>query len=70
MKYNSIINFLQLRISQKNGNLAKNEFSSFSCIRWKFFQQTPLYSSKISENILFLVLSSRMINPEVIRSLS
>ena len=49
-------------------NSAKNAFSSFWSIRWKFFKQTPLQSTKISKIILFLVLLSRMIIPEVIRA--
>ena len=65
-----LIRTLELkRMSYKNlkmENLAENAFSSFCSIRWKFFKQTPLYSSKISENILFLVLLSEMIIPEVI----
>ena len=49
-------------------NLAKNPFSTFCSIRWKFFKQTPLYSPKNSKNILFLVLLSGTIIPEVIRA--
>ena len=49
-------------------NLAKNAFSSFYSIRWKFFKQTPLKSPKNSKNILFLVFFSEMITPEVIRA--
>ena len=64
---NSIINFLKLRNSQKNENFAENAFSSFCSIRWKFFKQTSLKSSKISKNILLLVLLSKMIILEVIR---
>ena len=49
-------------------NLAKNAFYSFCSIRWNFFKQTPLYSPENSKNILFLVLSSKMIILEVIRA--
>ena len=49
-------------------SLAKNAFSSFCSIGWKFFTQTPLYSPKNSKNILFLALFSKMIIPEVIRA--
>ena len=49
-------------------NSAKNAFSSFCSIRWKFFKQTPLLSPKNSKNILFLLLLSKMIIPEVIRA--
>ena len=48
-------------------NLAKNAFYSFCSIRWKFFKHTPLQSPENSTNILFLVLLSKMIIPEVIR---
>ena len=48
-------------------SLAKNAFSSFCSIRWKFFKQTPLQSPENSKNILLLVLLSKMIIPEVIR---
>ena len=56
------------KFSQRMENLDKNEFSSFCSIRWKFFKQTPLYSPENSKNILFLVLLSKMIIPEVIRA--
>ena len=52
-------------------NLAKNTFSSFCSIRWKFFKQTSFKSPKDSKIILFLVLlskMSKMIIPEVIRA--
>ena len=49
-------------------NFAQNALSSFRSIRWKFFKQTPLYFTKNSKNILFLVLLSKMIVPEVIRA--
>ena len=48
--------------------LTKNAFSNFCSIRWNFFKETPLYSSKISKIISFLVLLSKMIIPEVIRA--
>ena len=49
-------------------NLAKNAFSSFCSIRWNFFKQKLLQSPRNSKNILFLVLLSKMIIPEVIRA--
>ena len=48
-------------------NLAENAFSSFCSIGWSAYKQTPLWSPKISTNILFLVFLSKMIIPEVIR---
>ena len=47
--------------------LAQNAFSRCRSIRGKYFKQTPLWS-KNSRNILFLVLFSKMIIPEVIRA--
>ena len=51
-------------------NLAKNAFSSFCSICWKFFKQTQLQSPENSKNILFLVLLSKMIIPEVIKAVA
>ena len=51
-------------------NWAKNAFFSFCSICRKFFKQTSLLSPKNSKIILFLVLLSKMIIPEVIRALS
>ena len=46
-------------------NLAKNAFFNFRSICWKFFKQTPLLFSEISQNILFLALLSKMIIPKL-----
>ena len=34
--------FQSYKIVKRMENLAKNAFSSFCSIRWKFFKQTPL----------------------------
>ena len=60
--------FQSYDIVKRMENLAKNAFSSFCSIRWKFFKQTPLYSPENSKNILFLVVLSKMIIPGVIRA--
>ena len=71
MEENFIINFQKLRHSPKKMEiLAGNAFYSFRPIRWTICKQRPFSSSKSSKNILFLVLLSEMIIPEVIRASS
>ena len=62
-----LLSFWSYEILKRMENLAKNAFSSFCSIRWKFFKQTPLFP-KNSTNVLFLVLLSKMIIPEIICS--